>query len=1091
MRQIEIDREEYSITNPHEFKSIQHPIYSNLKIYTDVPRLEKLIGFLRALKRDLNASILKLDSTTRAKFGGYLERQYNKHLDSYGSGCHVLFSLEKVKSFAPVDILIIPNLLGSSPSFQVFEWPMVQMFVYVKREILSEFSQYFQSAIVVEPHGHFFKFNNLLHLVMIVKNAGPGFKKILEANLPFIDRWTILDTGSTDSTVETIREVLGKSTIPGELFEEPFVDFGTTRNRALELAGDWCKYTVMLDDTYVLEGNLREFLEEVRGDQFSDSFSLYITSNDLQYASNRILKSQRRLQYMFKIHEVIQDKNNKNVIIPLEVARIEDKITPYMEERTANRKAADLQLLFQSIREDLDNPRHLYYVAQTYVGMKNYEMAYRYYLERLNHHQDGFLQEKIDACFEAARIGQYQLKRPWSEVYPLYRRAYEMDKTRPDAIYFLAMYEMLETKNRKKCFDLLKKAYKIGYPVHAQYSLKPTLSFHFVPKFLVNSLCYEFEDYPLGAEAAELYLKNNPPDTVISSWLEIYRKFLQYSATVASEVKLFAKPIVCFVADGNWTPWNGNTLESEKGLGGSETCIAEIARGLQGLGQYQVIVFCRCEKEITDRGGVQYKDLSNLYSFLKSTVVQNLIVSRFTEYLPVVCKSDSVENVYLILHDLTVEGTIIIRHPKIRKIFLLSPWHKNYFDKMFPILDDLTEVLPYGIHPNYLAPADSAPRKKKSRFIYSSFANRGLLPLLQMWEHIRAMCPEATLDIFCDIHHTWVKTHFPDLVKKLEHLLKQPGIFYHGWVSKTVLAEAWKRADIWLYPCVFAETFCLTALEAASSKTLVITNDLAALQTTADPNRCLIVPGDASTMGWSAAVLSILKHRAFEPGQATLLDTYITRNYDWAKFESWGSKSRLLGEKYFIHHTLEYRGRLDWTMDEHAQTLVLRILQDHTANTKSYLNILDVFSWTGTSLVEVLRHFPHACGVAIDPWEKSDIHQSYLKNIMDLGTQRIRNYFKSSNYVQTLLDLVTERELFQVIFFHVPKDMILSPVVLDLCCRLLSQHGIVIFENVGDNIIWESNPFASHVLIREKKMKYIHPFDPKKSLFFIRKLQLV
>jgi hypothetical protein len=269
---------------------------------------------------------------------------------------------------------------------------------------------------------------------------------------------------------------------------------------------------------------------------------------------------------------------------------------------------------------------------------------------------------------------------------------------------------------------------------------------------------------------------------------------------------------------------------------------------------------------------------------------------------------------------------------------------------------------------------------------------------------------------------------------------------------------------------------------------------LAALQTTADPRRCLIVPGDASTTGWSAAVLSILKHRVFQPGHATLLDTYITQNYDWAKFESWGSKSKLLSEKYFIHYTLEYRGRLDWTMDEHAQTLVFRILQDHIANTKSYLNILDVFSWTGTSLVKVLRHFPHACGVAIDPWEKNDIHQSYLKNIMNLETQRIRNYFKSSNYAHTLLDLVTERELFQIIFFHVPKDIILSPVVLDLCCRLLSQNGIVIFENVGSggkDRIWESDPFASHVLICEKKMKYIHPFDSKKSLFFIKKLQLV
>ena len=55
----------------------------------------------------------------------------------------------------------------------------------------------------------------------------------------------------------------------------------------------------------------------------------------------------------------------------------------------------------------------------------------------------------------------------------------------------------------------------------------------------------------------------------------------------------------------------------------------------------------------------------------------------------------------------------------------------------------------------------------------------------------------------------------------------------HGWVSKQVLAEHYQDAEYWLYPCIFEETFCLTALEAAISKTVVITNGLAALSETA------------------------------------------------------------------------------------------------------------------------------------------------------------------------------------------------------------------------------------------------------------------
>ena len=40
----------------------------------------------------------------------------------------------------------------------------------------------------------------------------------------------------------------------------------------------------------------------------------------------------------------------------------------------------------------------------------------------------------------------------------------------------------------------MKKAFEIGYPIHCQYSLKPTLSYYFLPKFLAP-LCYENEDF--------------------------------------------------------------------------------------------------------------------------------------------------------------------------------------------------------------------------------------------------------------------------------------------------------------------------------------------------------------------------------------------------------------------------------------------------------------------------------------------------------------------------------------------------------------------------------------------------------------------
>ena len=147
-------------------------------------------------------------------------------------------------------------------------------------------------------------------LCMIVKNAGPLFEEVLTENLPNFDKWCILDTGSTDGTQDVIRRILAKKN--GNLYEEPFVNFKVSRNRCLELAGHTCKFIMMLDDTYSLRGDIRSFLNEVRGDQFSDTFSMLIQSDDTEYYSNRIIKSNTDLRYIYTIHEVINNENNRN-----------------------------------------------------------------------------------------------------------------------------------------------------------------------------------------------------------------------------------------------------------------------------------------------------------------------------------------------------------------------------------------------------------------------------------------------------------------------------------------------------------------------------------------------------------------------------------------------------------------------------------------------------------------------------------------------------------------------------------------------------------------------------------------------------------
>ena len=192
-------------------------------------------------------------------------------------------------------------------------------FVYVHTSILDRFKDKFRFYI----EGDQLKYDNLINICIMVKDAGDGFYEVLRANLPYMDRYTILDTGSTDNTISIIKEVLADKC--GELYQEPFINFRDSRNRLLELAGESCFFNIMLDDTYILNGDIREFCDFARGDNVVDSYSLVIDSLDTMYTSNRITKSSRKLKYVNLMHEIIQTDNNLNCSIPYKCGFIYDK----------------------------------------------------------------------------------------------------------------------------------------------------------------------------------------------------------------------------------------------------------------------------------------------------------------------------------------------------------------------------------------------------------------------------------------------------------------------------------------------------------------------------------------------------------------------------------------------------------------------------------------------------------------------------------------------------------------------------------------------------------------------------------------------
>jgi precorrin-6B methylase 2 len=326
-----------------------------------------------------------------------------------------------------------------------------------------------------------------------------------------------------------------------------------------------------------------------------------------------------------------------------------------------------------------------------------------------------------------------------------------------------------------------------------------------------------------------------------------------------------------------------------------------------------------------------------------------------------------------------------------------------------------------------------------------------------MWPRIRDQWPDATLDIFCDLDHEWTNRVYGDVVMAIRDLLANGlvGVNMRGWTSKADLAAAWMSTDIWLYPCTFAETFCLTALEAAFSRCLVVCSDLAGLQNTVR-NRGIMIPGDPMTREWQDRALQEL----FSVGERKA--ELVERGRVWASDLSWKSQAQKFLDLY-CKGAPTMAGMYNWTHDLPKGTRGIfeqMLLRYRGPGTR----LLEIGTIAGTSLIERLKILPEATGVAIDRWtnydedgimcletqEQGGIERIFHENIRKAGMSSRVMALKGDS-VERLLDLVIEKALFDLIYVDGSHKCIDCYTDMALSWRLLKSGGTMVVDDYNYN----------------------------------------
>lgn len=223
-------------------------------------------------------------------------------------------------------------------------------------------------------------------VTMIVKNESRIIKRCLDSTLSFADCIAISDTGSTDNTVELIKEWQALNNIPGDVYHNVFQNFGFNRTMSLVNARKTLlnlgrnldnSYSLLIDADMVLTAQVKQYPEQFdpvtgRFLRKSDLTKPYILLEQrapgLSYYNMRLARQNIRWKCISKTHEFY------TAVVPGTHYEQTQWDVYYIDDRydggcKADKYVRDERLLREQIAEEVPGTglhvRGLFYLAQT------------------------------------------------------------------------------------------------------------------------------------------------------------------------------------------------------------------------------------------------------------------------------------------------------------------------------------------------------------------------------------------------------------------------------------------------------------------------------------------------------------------------------------------------------------------------------------------------------------------------------------------------------------------------------------------------------------------------------------------------------
>lgn len=308
-----------------------------------------------------------------------------------------------------------------------------------------------------------------LCLNMIVRNEAGRIERCLKSLDGYVDCYAIVDTGSTDDTVQRIKDFYALRGIPGVVKRSIFVNFEQARNEALLLAWelpDKYDYILLVDADMVMVVEDKDFKSKLT----APSYEVVQKGGTTRYYNKRLVHRNTPGKYRGVTHEYLDCGMSAHF----------DGFWFVDHADGANRKDKfdrDIALLLKAMETEPNNERYQFYLAQSYREAGRHAQAADAYKKRVA--MGGWDEEVWDSQFNYAHM-LMNMGDEGGFIRELLV-AYNMRPSRAETLYDLAKHYREKPNMQATALMFAKKAMEIP----------PSKDFLFVNDYVYTTGCRE------------------------------------------------------------------------------------------------------------------------------------------------------------------------------------------------------------------------------------------------------------------------------------------------------------------------------------------------------------------------------------------------------------------------------------------------------------------------------------------------------------------------------------------------------------------------------------------------------------------------